>query len=592
MKKIAALLAFILLTNLVSAQDLTSTWSDKEFYTNKTTGFFDHFVGGNSKYVYAKCSKVPAFGGGKKRGVAGEKKSKINLIAYDRATMKEAANATILDISKDKKYAGLNYYKTIVFENSIYVFWVSDTKAKDELYVASYDSKLKKVNALKKIYELASSKGDLRKAELFVMGNQKAGEKIIIGGELATDEGQDIKMEYKLLNSDFTFASSGQVTLPVIAAKGLKRNLLQGSGSDALSSTYLFGDDGNLHLRTYVRVNDEEKKDLKKGMDKSYAIYSIVDVSSGKIHSFSMKADNKNILEFDFKVIKNSIKLFGFFNDINKGGTINGIFTASVDPKAYTITNLNFSYFTKDQLATLFAKDQADANKGGIFASKKKKDDAKESLAANYTIEDVQSIDKDNLVLFTSKMWNYTTRTCDSKGNCYTNYYCQKDNITVFKLNAKGDIVWATNLDRRKTYGGWYVYDVKVINKDKNFYIAYGSDYNTTEKDNGKTKKSRKSKDQRTDRLEYAMFDYNTGAIQRKELKINAVNAPKAEMKSVVPLKMEVINNEFYVNSTKGKLKPWIYALWLCPPVGCASTFIIPGAKKWTCYNGKIAPMK
>ena len=566
MRKIIITGAIILFANLLAAQDLNATWSDKAIYTNKGTGFFDDFVGSNSKYVYAKCSKVPGFRL-KSKAKAGEKKSKITIVAYDKTTMKEVADASIIDLSRSgdaKKYSGLRYYRTIVFENTLYVFWVTDTKSKDELYVESYDAKLKKVNALKKIYELTSSKGDLRKAELFVMGNQKAGEKVIFGGELATDEGQNIKMEYKVLNSDFSFAASNQVKLPVVAVKPKLRDLayqnggrvsaFQNRGSDALSSTYEFGDDGNLHLRTYVTVDDDEKKDLKKsGRPLSYAIYSIVNVNSGKINSFSMKADNKDILRFGFNVTKTDIKVYGFFDDITKGGTLDGVFTGSVDPKTYTLSKLNFTYFTKDQMSTLFAKDQEDANKAGIFSSKKKKEDAKDNLSANYEIEDVQSIDKDNLVLFCSKMLNYTVRKCDSKGNCHYEYYCQKDNVTAFKINcAKGDIVWASNLDRKKTYSGWNIWDVKVTNKDKNFYVVYGSDFNSFEKDNGKTKKKVKSKDQRNDRFEYATVDYSSGAIQRKEIKINSVNAKKEDVKKIDILKLDVVDNQFYVNSTVG----------------------------------------
>lgn len=541
MKKIASLITLILFGYFVKSQELAGTWSDKENYS-KSSGFYADFVGGNSKFVYSRSR-----GGG----------GKTYLVSHDKTNMKESGSVALFNVkeAKDpKKYKGLRYHKTIVFENTIYVFWIIDSKTKDELFVESYDSKLKKLNALKKVYELSSSKSDLRKAELFIMGNQKAGEKIIIGGELSANEGQNIKMEFKVLNADFTFAAANQVTLPVIAKKGKLRNLFASRGSDALSSDYEYGDDGNLHLKTYVTVSDEEKKDLKKGESKSYAIYSLVNVSAGKIYSYSMKADNKNILNFDFKVTKNVIKVFGFFNDVIKGGTLNGIFTASVDPKTYTISNLNFTYFTEAQLNTLFAKDKEDANKSSIFASKKKKKDDKESLSSNYVIEDVQAIDKDNLVLFCDKMINWSVTTCDSKGNCTTRYYCDKHNVTVFKINTKGDIVWASNLDRVKIkYPGWYVYDIKVINSGNKFFVSYGSDYNVLEGQgrNGKNKKQKKSKDQKNDRFEYAIVDYTNGNIQRKEYEVNAMNAKKEDIKKIDVLKLKPIDNQFYINYSK-----------------------------------------
>ncbi len=593
MKKSLFLSLLVLLTGVSFGQELKANWSDKEFYTNKTTGFFDQYVGGNSKYVYLKTSKLPGFAMSNKKR---ERRTMINMMAYDKATMKEVAKATILDLSNSgtkKKYGGLRYYKTIVFENSLYVFWVSDEKKKDELYVESYTPKLKRTGALKKVYELSSSKEAARKAEIFALGNQAAGEKIIIGGELATNDGQNIKMEYKLLNADFTFAAANQVTLPVAAVRNSRSR-----SADNLSSSYLFGDDANLHIRSYVTVDEKEKKDLnKKGAATSFAIYSIVEVNSGKIHSFSMRSDDKNILEFNFAVTKSSIKVYGFFNDIAKGGLLNGIFTGAVDPKAFTMSALNFTYFTKTQLDALFAKDKEDANKAGALASNKKKEakEKEEALTSNFRIEDVKYADNDNLVLFCSRMLNTTQDYYDGK-NWHSIPICQKDNVTIFKINAtKGEIVWASNLDRRASYGGWFVDDLKVITKDKNFYIVYGNAYNSAEQASGKTKKKRKSKDQREDRFEYAVLDQATGTIKRKEFTVNAVNAPKGEIKHISAVNLKVIDNEFYANSTKGKLKliPTILSFvgcFICPPV-VIMPFVVPSYKKWTVYNGKICPM-
>jgi hypothetical protein len=561
MRKITSVLAFILLANLTIAQDLVGTWSGLETYTKKINGLFIDFVGSNSKYVYSRNSSG----------------RQLILVAHDKNSMKEATSVALFNPKEAKdptKYKGLRYHKTIIFENTIYVFWLVDSKAKDELYVESYDSNLKKLNALKKVYELTSSKSDLRKAELFIMGNQKVGEKIIIGGELSASEGQNIKMEYKVLNADFTFASANQVTLPVVAVKA--RIFGFGSrGSNALSSDYQYGDDGNLHLKTDVRVTDEEKKDLKKGEFKTYPLYSIVNVSSGKIYTYTMKADGKNILHFDFLVTKSTVKVFGFFDDLSKGGRIDGIFSGTIDPKTYTMSSFNFTYFTETQLNTLFAKDKEDANKAGLFSSKKKKEDSKEALSGNYVIEDVQAIDKDNLLIFCDKMINWEVTTCDSKGqNCRTTYYCDKHNVTVFKINTKGDIVWASNLDRVKVkYSGWNIYDIKVINKGDKFYVSYGSDYNVLEGQgkNGNNKKQKKSKDQKNDRFEYAIVDYKTGNIQRKEYQVNAVNAAKEDLKKINVLDLETINNQFYINYSKKHFG-----------------YLFTGKK--TGFTGKIAP--
>ena len=72
------------------------------------------------------------------------------------------------------------------------------------------------------------------------MVNKSLGEKILIGGETAGNKGDNVKVEYKILNADFTFSNAGQAELP-----------LQITGrSNSLSSSYSFGDDGNLHVKS------------------------------------------------------------------------------------------------------------------------------------------------------------------------------------------------------------------------------------------------------------------------------------------------------------------------------------------------------
>ncbi len=559
MKKTILVLTLLIssLSSFLKAQTLDVSWSDKILYDNKTDGFFQDFVGKNSNFLYAEFNKL--------RLVSRHKAGRLKLVAFDKKTMKKAGMVTVFD-TKDaasaKKYKDLVHYKTVVFEHVIYVFWTKESKDKDELFVQTFDSKLKPAQGLKKIYELKSGKKDAKKAELFVMANHTVDETILIGGELASNKGEDIVVEFKVLKSDLTFSSSNQVKLPIIVKYR----------SNDLSSNYEYGDDGNLHVRTYVSMNKEQRKAAKKGEAHRFPIYTVIDVVSGKVKSYTMRFDNKNIFDFDFVITKDAIKIFGFFCDLNKdpkGDDTHGILYAVLDPESFgLIGEMNFTYFTKSQLTTLFASDKdkrAGKDKKGLFAGKKKKKSEEESIASNYNIEDVQSLDKDNIVVFCSRMYNYSVTTCNDKGQCTTRYYCQKDNVTAFKLDSKGQLVWASNLDRKITYNGWYVWDVKVINKDNKLYAVYGSNYSIKgDKKNMFTAKGNKYK---ADRFEYAVFDYTTGKYEKKEYKVNAINAKKADKKYMSALNVSVMDNEFYVNSSKIKLKPLSYLSCLCPPV-------------------------
>jgi hypothetical protein len=602
----------------LAAQDLNVAWSERQLYENKKDGFFDDFIGSNSKYVFAKYNNL-AYRPRKAN-------RKIKIVALDRVSMKEMASVAVVGFPENEatkaKHIGLDYYKTIVFENVLYVFWVKDTKNRQELFVESFDAQLKRVNQIKKVYELNSDSKSKKKAALFVMGNKNAGEKIIIGGERAGAKESSIQIEYKLLNSDFSFSSSNTVTLPITVV----------SKSYGLSSSYEFGVDGNLHVKSIVTMTKEERKGLAKGESYQYPIFSVIDLNSGKIKTHSFKFDSKNIFYSDIKIDGSVTKIYAFFCDLQKdpsGVATHGIVTGFLNNQSFELENVNFSYFTKPQLDKLFANDKADQKKGkALFKSKKKAKSDEESLKDDYVIEAVQSIDKDNLVLFCTRMHNYSTTTCDGKGNCVTHYYCEKRNVTAFKLDKAGAIVWASNLDRSMTYNGWDIEDLKVIHFKDQFIVTYGSAYLSTDKAsaNGKTKvrHSRKSKGYMADRFEYAVFDCTSGNYTKKEYKVNPINVKKENKKLISAVNIKVIDNEMYTPYTKVRYKAWPFltacgvglaasALELVGmsstpqnnaivyPAACLSAasipfFIISGMnsnfKKGSGYLGKISPVK
>src|ERR1035437_4963334 len=486
MKKIILIFTLLIcsISTFLKAQTLDVKWTDRMIYDNKLDGFFEDFVGNNSKFVYAKFNKLTLR--------MNKNADKVKLVAFDKNTMKKAGETTMMD-SKDpgsaKNYKDLKYYKTIVFENLIYVFWKKESKTKVELFVQTYDSKLKPVQKVKKIYELNSDSKDSKKAEVFVMANEKVNESIVIGGELAAGKGSNVTVEYKVLKSDLSFSSANQVALPVSVS----------GKSKSLTSSYEYGDDGNLHIKTYVTMDKEQRKTAKKGEAYRYPIYSVVKLETGNIQSYTIKFENKNVFDFDFEVTKGAIKIFGFFCDLtkdSKGVDTHGIFYAILDPKTFQLSGeMNFTYFTKHQLDQLFAKDndKTDRKDKAFMQSKKKKKSEDESLSSDYVIEKVQSLDNNNIVLFCSLMYNYAVTTCDGKGNCHTNYYCAKSNVTAFKIDGAGKIIWASNLDRKITYSGWNIYDLRVVNKENKFIVAYGSDYSIKSDKKNRSSRDRKS---------------------------------------------------------------------------------------------------
>lgn len=553
----------LLLTINVFSQSIDVKWSEQFQFDNKQDGFFDDFIGSNSTYIYGKFSNL---------ALSPKKQNKkVKLVAFDKASMKKVGEAELRGYGAPTDKEDYKYYKTVTLNNTIYVFWTKEGKDVIELYVQSFDNKLKKINSLKKIYELKDSRDGVDK--LIILYNKDLNDKMLIVKEFeVTKDNENLRIEYKLLNPDFTFVTSKQVTLPLIVTK-IKRGWFSSSSSfDNNVASYEFGNDGNLYVQDMVRLSEDERKNLKKGEASVYPHLMQVNLESGNILEYRVKYAGKNTFNYSSLITKSGIKLYGFFSDLEKdpkGNDTHGTFFVTLENNSLKEKNTKFSYFDKAFLDQLYAADKENQKKGkGLFKSKKAKQSDEESIDDNYKIEDVVE-DGNDILLFCSIMKNWSRTVCTSSSNgtrtCQTYYYCTKSNVTAFRLNKNGDIVWAKNLDRSITYSRWNVYDLNVIKNADNYYVVYGSAFQMNAAK--KNRRSSKSSKQLTDRLEYAVFQGANGDYKKNEYQINSINAKKADKKYVAADNISVFDNKMYTSCMRTKLKPTTFISCLCPPV-------------------------
>jgi hypothetical protein len=534
MKK-SLLILLLLICNNVFSQDLIAKWSEKIKYDNYKFGFFDHIVGSNSKYIFVKFNMY-----------RNNKKAdrKIRFVSFDRNTMKKVNDVPIVGFKENKAnkedYKGLKYHKTIVFENQIYVFWIRESKKAEELFVQGLDPNLKPNKALKKIYEI---KADSKKSKgiINILGNKKVGEKILIYTSSAGIGSS--KMEYKILNSDFTFSSARQIEFGKNENEKTEidiKSIISNSFNERITYKIDYGDDGNIHISFLNSI-------------------TVVKAETGEVKVFNVVFPDKKLFDFDYIIDENGIRMFGLFCDLKKDKTGNdnhGIFSSVIDTKTMAYKSSNFEYFSKEQLDRLFANDNEDRKDSGLFASKNKKKSEENSIASNYGIEFLQK-DGEDLVLFCSRMYNYTSCTTNSQGVTTCRYYCRKDNVTGFKISSEGKIIWATNLDRRITYDGSYVYDVNVMKKGAQYYVSYGSAFDKDSDKKGCF--SGKSSKEMRDNFEYAVFDAKTGNPVKKEMIVNKPKTPKLERKRIKASDIQVYEDNFYVVNDNRHVRIFAY---------------------------------
>ncbi|MEN9998393.1 MAG: hypothetical protein RI922_1383 [Bacteroidota bacterium] len=565
----AKLAIFLILLSFQSfAQDLELDWSARLEYSNQKDGFFSHFIETNDQYVYGLNTNLALR--------PSKADDKIKIIAYDKITMKQRASVALRGYKENEAkkdiYKPLDYLKTLVFQDKVYVFWIKSTNqkksGKEELYVETFSSELKRIDKLKKIYthnlsdEINTSR--FAKSSVVVLGNKEAGSEIIIGSELP-QKGDNVEFKFLILNSELETSEESTIELPIT----LK------STSYGLTSSYEYGKDGNIYVSSTIGLTREERKKAKKAEDLSYCVLSIINPETTDVKTFELKDDNKKINDFSYVITEKEIKIYGFFGDLekdSKGQSIHGIFYTAINSSTLEDDGLNYTYFDKKTIDKLFAADKEDKKKTQALSKKKRAAAAKnddESLDTRYKIESMHVIDDKNIVLMCSKMRNYSVTTCTTSPQggttCTTNYYCEKRNVTAIRVSDEGEIIWASNIDRSKTYSGWDIYDLKTAFKDNTFYCIYGSSYQIDA--TVKKGKTRKRYAELRDNFEYATFDYETGKFKKNTFNVNKKNTEKKDMKYVDPLRMQVFDNTFYVNYMVTRQKiGWCVANVICFP--------------------------
>jgi len=564
-KQIVLLLGIVLFGANVFAQDFNVKWSDPLVYNDNKDGFFHSYLAGNSKTTY-----IMLYSTSKKGRFTGVYK-KMKIVGLDLKSKKKVSEIGLFGYSaNDKKsHKGLQFDEAVIFEDEIHVFWKKWSKKSVEVYMESFDSQLKRKGKLKKIYAQSFNKKLDKQPGVFVRVNRTI-EKIVIGAELGGKEGSNIKVELKVLEKNLKFSNSMQVSLPYAEIKKKKKGLFSQSSNKygGLTSSYELGNDGNLHLETFFYLSRKERKARKKAGtldDFIPLLYGSINLTSGKIKYKQVSFKGKTIKNVQKIVGKNSTKLFGFFSEDDKGkgsDDIHGIFYGILSPD-YEVKNVKFNYFTKAQLDKLFKTDKEDRYEMsggcmGIGKKKKKKTDDGDELAKNYQIEYTITSDNNELFLFCSRTSKWSTTHCstDANGNrtCTTTYHNRKSNVTFFKLDGKGKLVLASNLDRNITYSGgigvWSINDLSVVSKNESFYVIYGN----TDKDLSKSKAQRKKEKKVRSKIkpfEYAIFDEKTGDVKKKTFAVNKISTPKKERKTITAAGVTVIGNKFYTQDTK-----------------------------------------
>lgn len=537
---------FTILFQHLEAQFFDFRWSGEITYSNNKDGFFSGFINANSSYIYglnSNYAKSPL-----------NKDKQLKLIAYDKITVAEVASVSLKGYPENKgaeeTLSTLHYFKTVVQENRILVFWTklinTDSTKTEELFVESYKVDLEPENALKKVYSV-TQKVDAHQSEFalpsIVVASNTGTDRIVIGSELY-QPGARVVLRCMVLNSQLSASGEKRIELPA-RCKEVQNGLI---------ASYELGKDGNLYVRSTVELTRDEQELLKQNEPKSFLALTVLNPVSGDHTTLEMRGENKTITDFNYIVTGNKAKVLGFFGDLSRdpsGIDKQGIFYADLVSDSLAGLQLSYSYFEKTTLNKLFPKSRGGRSKNKDVPS------TEEQLNTRFDIESIFPMQDGSMILFFTRKYNYseiTSRSGMDGRNIYkTDFYCEKNNVSAIRISAQGKIQWTSNIERSITYEGTDISDVRVVSKDNKFYVVYG-----TEPKPSKSSRKKKNDPVLTDNLEYATFDASSGRGKKLDVDVNQEVVLQKDKKLIDPASIRVYDNRFYFHRMAVKQK----AVW------------------------------
>lgn len=538
-----------------SAQYMEFEWSNEFRFTNKKTGFFTEFIGTNTTTVYIlqrNIEKTKPYDDAKLMLVSMTKNT-LNLTEEERLPLKGFPE----NKSQEHVLDELDYVKTILSDGKIFVFWRklinTDSTRTEEIYAQTFKSDFKTDLPLKKVFEFTQDVED--RASVFdptmcvVLSDQESG-KIVLGTEKFADS--NMMFQYVTVSSQLAPSKRRRVELPQKST----------SFPGKITSEYALSEDGLIQIRSTVSYTVEELFYLDAKHAKTYPALTVASVETGAQKSLRLKTNFRTITDFEQHSLGGKTRVFGFFGDLvedTTGVDNQGLFYADIDLDSPEETKLNFVYFERSIINRLFPKKRKRKRKGYEFPSQE------EVLATRFDIQHITPMPDSSLVFFVTEQYNYDetkTRSNLNGENVYlTNEFCKNKNVSAIRFSADGEIMWARSVDRKVTYQGNDVSDIRVVYKYGKFMVLFGNEL--AELSPPKKKKLKHL----TKELTYYTFDPNSGRAKEYQTEINEPKTEKRDLKYLDPNSSIVMDDQFYFYKMRVRQNPlWTAANIVCFP--------------------------
>ena len=525
MKKGIALVCMMFVGVISFGQTLNLEWSEKIEY-KKESGFLNQVIGENDKYVFANIYDY------KSKLLDDNSKSNIKckLIAYNKSTKKEELTVNLMGYpdtkSSEKVYSNLEYYKSVIQNNVMYVFWYSQqtvSMIKSELYCQTFDLNLKPIQSLKKICELPCSAEKVKDPSFIICTNPTRENIIIVSESSATEatQNKNYKIEIRTINSNLVISKSINLEVPY------------SSKSDEILPIY----------GEYSQLNDGNL------FIKAQKNFLIINPTLNKKLTLGNKIEGKLIMSLKSYTENNVSKYIGTYitkESENLTDKKSGIFTFEIDEALFKPTKVNFIEFNQEQLNILYPK--LDKKEEFIQFGSNKTD----KNLMNYEIDELIN-SNGRIILFTTKTLVQNNTFTSSQTGSSTNTYIYKDDIVpiVYSNNAIDKLM--TPIKRTTSYADVVSSDdMFSLNTNSHSFLIFGWDVKDTKRIFG-VGADDDEVEMKHNRLYYWVTNHETGQTEIKFIHVNNKKTKNFEEKFFTPEKFEFqgVDNYYYLGSTE-----------------------------------------
>lgn len=249
------------------------------------------------------------------------KQKDLKLSKYNRETLKINKTVAIKGFKAANESELLKnaiFDTTSIHNGSIYIFWHKNESGFNKCIIQVYDKDLNEIQKPKLIFELPEKSSLYTQSQFFSIFSSD-GTKIIIGGEEQPVENENLKMQYKVFDSNFEVLYSKRITLPF--------KVDYTSNPKTTACTYAMNDEGDLFFKSDILINDGSKT------KKSGLLIGSVNSETGEFNYKNVALGNKKVTSVICQTGNDTLYFYGTCVSLLNGKNRYEIFSFHTDAK-------------------------------------------------------------------------------------------------------------------------------------------------------------------------------------------------------------------------------------------------------------------